>query len=98
MRYRHPVGNAVGPLVGVTSDSDDMQYRWCRKNALRVGLIAREADVVPPMRTLAAQYPRYGYRTIRILERQDHTMPRARLSEQTTSCRFETWGLNGWTT
>ena len=87
-------------------------------------VIARDADVVPPMRTLAAQYPRYGYRTIRIfLERQGHvlgtdrmyglwrqeglqvpkkrprrTMPRAPLSEQTTSCRFETWGLNGWTT
>jgi hypothetical protein len=25
-------------------------------------------------------------------------MPRAPLSEQTTSCRFETWGSNGWTT
>ena len=31
--------------------------------------------VVPPMRTLAAQYPRYGYRTIRIfLERQGHAL------------------------
>src|SRR5689334_24575939 len=29
-------------------------------------LIARDASVIPPMRTLAAQYPRYGYRTIRI--------------------------------
>ena len=38
-------------------------------------LIARDADVVPPMRTLAAQYPRYGYRTIRIfLERQGHAL------------------------
>lgn len=36
-------------------------------------LIARDAAVLPPMRTLAAQYPRYGYRTIRIfLERQGH--------------------------
>ena len=38
-------------------------------------LIGRDADVVPPMRTLAAQYPRYGYRTIRIfLERQGHVL------------------------
>jgi putative transposase len=38
-------------------------------------LIARDAPIVPPMRTLAAQYPRYGYRTIRIfLERQGHTV------------------------
>jgi putative transposase len=38
-------------------------------------LIARDAGVVPPMKTLAAQYPRYGYRTIRIfLERQGHTL------------------------
>ena len=38
-------------------------------------LIARDAGVVPPMKTLAAQYPRYGYRTIRIfLERQGHAL------------------------
>ena len=38
-------------------------------------LIARDADVLPPMRTLAAQYPRDGYRTIRIfLERQGHVL------------------------
>src|SRR6187551_2197451 len=38
-------------------------------------LIARDAGVVPPMKTLAAQYPRYGYRTIRIfLERQGHAV------------------------
>jgi putative transposase len=38
-------------------------------------LIARDAGVVPPMQTLAAQYPRYGYRTIRIfLERQGHAL------------------------
>jgi putative transposase len=38
-------------------------------------LIARDAPVVPAMRTLAAQYPRYGYRTIRIfLEREDHVL------------------------
>ncbi len=38
-------------------------------------LIARDAAVLPPMRTLAAQYPRYGYRTIRIfLERQGHRL------------------------
>src|SRR5687768_7674432 len=38
-------------------------------------LVARDADVVPPMKALAAQYPRYGYRTIRIfLERQGHTL------------------------
>ena len=38
-------------------------------------LIARDADVVPPMKTLAAQYPRYGYRTIRIfLERQGYAL------------------------
>jgi putative transposase len=38
-------------------------------------LIGRDADVVPPMRTLAAQHPRYGYRTIRIfLERQGHVL------------------------
>ena len=38
-------------------------------------LIGGDADVVPPMRTLAAQYPRYGYSTIRIfLERQGHVL------------------------
>jgi len=38
-------------------------------------LVARDAPVVTPMRTLAAQYPRYGYRTIRIfLERQGHAL------------------------
>ena len=38
-------------------------------------LIARDAAVVPPMHALAAQYPRYGYRTIRIfLERQGHAL------------------------
>jgi putative transposase len=38
-------------------------------------LIGRDAAVVPPMRTLAAQYPRYRYRTIRIfLERQGHVL------------------------
>jgi putative transposase len=43
-------------------------------------LIGRDADVVPPMRTLAAQYPLYGYRTIRIfLERQGHVLGTARM-------------------
>jgi putative transposase len=38
-------------------------------------LIARDAPVLPVMRTLAGQYPRYGYRTIRIfLERQGHAL------------------------
>src|SRR5207247_7806159 len=38
-------------------------------------LIARDAPVVPAMRALAGQYPRYGYRTIRIfLRRQGHVM------------------------
>lgn len=38
-------------------------------------LIARDGAVLAPMRTLAAQYPRYGYRTIRIfLERQGHRL------------------------
>jgi putative transposase len=38
-------------------------------------LVARDAAVLPPLRTLAAQYPRYGYRTIRIfLERQGHAL------------------------
>ena len=38
-------------------------------------LIARDAPVLPAMRTLAGQYPRYGYRTIRIfLDRQGHVM------------------------
>ena len=38
-------------------------------------LIARDAEVLAPMRTLAAQYPRYGYRTIQIfLERQGHRL------------------------
>jgi putative transposase len=41
----------------------------------RSRLVARDAPVVAPMRTLAAQYPRYGYRTIRIfLERQGHAL------------------------
>ena len=38
-------------------------------------LVARDAPVVAPMRTLAAQYPRYGSRTIRIfLARQGHVL------------------------
>jgi hypothetical protein len=38
-------------------------------------LIARDPPVLPAMRTLAGQYPRYGYRTIRIfLDRQGHVM------------------------
>src|SRR5712671_2695966 len=38
-------------------------------------LVARDAPVLPAMRTLAGQYPRYGYRTIRIfLDRQGHVM------------------------
>src|SRR5215203_415283 len=38
-------------------------------------LIARDAAVVARLRTLAGQYPRYGYRTIRIfLERQGHAV------------------------
>jgi putative transposase len=38
-------------------------------------LIARDAEVVPSMKTLAAQYPRYGYRTIQVfLERQGHAL------------------------
>jgi putative transposase len=38
-------------------------------------LVARDAPVLAPLRTLAAQYPRYGYRTIRIfLERQGHAL------------------------
>jgi putative transposase len=38
-------------------------------------LIARDAPVLPAMRTLAGLYPRYGYRTIRIfLDRQGHVM------------------------
>jgi putative transposase len=43
-------------------------------------LIARDAPVLPAMRTLAAQYPRYGYRTIRIfLDRQGHGMSADRM-------------------
>jgi putative transposase len=43
-------------------------------------LIAKDAPVVPVMRTLAGQYPRYGYRTIRIfLERQGHGMSADRM-------------------
>jgi putative transposase len=38
-------------------------------------LIARDAPVIPAMRELAGQYPRYGYRTIRIfLNRQGHEL------------------------
>lgn len=38
-------------------------------------LVARDAPVVMSMRTLAGQYPRYGYRTIRIfLEREGHIL------------------------
>jgi putative transposase len=38
-------------------------------------LIARDAPIVPPMRMLAAQDPRYGYRTIRsFLERQGYAV------------------------
>ena len=38
-------------------------------------LVARDAPVLEPLRTLAGQYPRYGYRTIRIfLERQGHAL------------------------
>jgi putative transposase len=43
-------------------------------------LIARDASVLPAMRTLAGQYPRYGYRTIRIfLDRQGHGMSADRM-------------------
>jgi putative transposase len=43
-------------------------------------LIAKDAPVLPAMRTLAGQYPRYGYRTIRIfLERQGHGMSADRM-------------------
>src|SRR4051795_12325358 len=38
-------------------------------------LVARDAPVLEPLRTLAGQYPRYGCRTIRIfLERQGHAL------------------------
>ena len=38
-------------------------------------LVARDAPVVPTLRTLAARYPRYGYRTIRIfLDREGHVL------------------------
>ena len=38
-------------------------------------LVARDAPVLVPLRTLAGQYPRYGYRTIRIfLEREGHAL------------------------
>jgi putative transposase len=43
-------------------------------------LIAKDAPVLPAMRTLAGQYPRYGYRTIRIfLERPGHGMSADRM-------------------
>jgi putative transposase len=43
-------------------------------------LIAKDASVLPAMRTLAGQYPRYGYRTIRIfLDRQGHVMSADRM-------------------
>jgi len=43
-------------------------------------LIARDAPVLPALRTLAAQYPRYGHRTIRIfLDRQGHGMSADRM-------------------
>ncbi|HYT66499.1 MAG TPA: IS3 family transposase [Vicinamibacterales bacterium] len=43
-------------------------------------LIARDAPVLPAMRTLAGQYPRYGYRTIQIfLDRQGHVMSADRM-------------------
>ena len=38
-------------------------------------LVVRDAPVLEPLRTLAGQYPRYGYRAIRIfLERQGHAL------------------------
>ena len=38
-------------------------------------LIARDAPVLPALRSLAGQYPRYGYRTLRIfLEREGHVL------------------------
>jgi putative transposase len=43
-------------------------------------LIAKDASILPAMRTLAGQYPRYGYRTIRIfLDRQGHVMSADRM-------------------
>src|SRR3954462_2959043 len=43
-------------------------------------LITKDAAVLPAMRTLAGQYPRYGYRTIRIfLDRQGHGMSADRM-------------------
>jgi putative transposase len=51
-------------------------------------LVARDAAVLPPMRTLAAQYPRYGYRTIRIfLEGQGHV--------RGTDRRYRLWRQEG---
>ena len=42
---------------------------------LRVAVAARDAPAVQVMRELAGQYPRYGYRKIRIfLARQGHAM------------------------
>jgi putative transposase len=43
-------------------------------------LMTRDAPVLPTLRTLAGQYPRYGYRTIRIfLERAGHVLGTDRL-------------------
>ena len=47
-------------------------------------LVARDAPVVATMRTLAAQYPRSGCRTIRIfLDRQGHVLGTDRMSAVT---------------
>ena len=44
-------------------------------------LIARDAPVIPPMRRLAAQYPRYGARTIRIfLAGEGHVLGKDRMA------------------
>jgi hypothetical protein len=67
-------------------------------------LLARDADVVPPMKALAAQYPRHGYRTIRIfLERDGHDLGvdlecrgrTARTNRSTGSCATSTSRCSG---
>ena len=54
-------------------------------------LIARDAPVAAAMRTLAGQYPRYGYRTIRIFldapGARDERRPRRIASGARRACR-----------
>src|SRR6266849_5929610 len=95
-RDRRPQGDHAKKMVGARVRRQQVAYAQGRGLSSRRAcallsvarstlgyvsrLIARDAPVVPAMRMLAGQYPRYGYRTIRIfLDRQGHVMSADRM-------------------